>query len=252
MKLAARGMTTVGAGPDAAGAGAGEREHATRVEAREGKQRRSRRRRDGHSPDWPLSGERVADHPRATDGRHVPAQSGASRGIPKPDGGERELGIPTVLDRLIQQALLQVLQPLIDPTFSDTAMDSDRADARMMRCLQRSGTYRTGQRIVVDVDLEKFFDRVNHDVLMDRLKKRMTTPEYIRLIRAYLNAGIMTTEWCSRARRGNAARRAPVAAAGQRAARRSGQGAGSDEDIALSAMPTTAMSMCAVERRASG
>jgi group II intron reverse transcriptase/maturase len=112
-------------------------------------------------------------------------------GIPKPDGSERELGIPTVTDRLIQQALLQVLQPLIDPTFSDLShglRPGRRARGAVLAAQQH---VQDGYRIVVDVDLSKFFDRVNHDILIDRLGKRVDDAGVIRLVRAYLNAGIM-------------------------------------------------------------
>jgi RNA-directed DNA polymerase len=112
-------------------------------------------------------------------------------GIPKPDGSERELGIPTVVDRLIQQAVLQVLQPLIDPTFSQHS-HGFRPGRRARDAVLAAQQYvQDGYRTVVDVDLEKFFDRVNHDVLMDRLRKRIDDAGIIRLIRAYLNAGIM-------------------------------------------------------------
>lgn len=109
--------------------------------------------------------------------------------IPKPDGGERELGIPTVTDRLIQQALLQVLQPLIDPTFSEHSYGF-----RPGRCAQDAVSaarryVSSGRKVVVDVDLEKFFDRVDHDILIDRLGKRIADRAVIRLIRAYLDAG---------------------------------------------------------------
>lgn len=112
-------------------------------------------------------------------------------GIPKPDGSERELGIPTVVDRLIQQALLQVLQPLIDPTFSQHSHGFRPGRRARDAVLEAQQYVQDGYRIVVDVDLEKFFDRVNHDVLMDRLTKRIADAGVIRLIRAYLNAGIM-------------------------------------------------------------
>jgi RNA-directed DNA polymerase len=112
--------------------------------------------------------------------------------IPKPDGGERELGIPTVTDRLIQQALLQVLQPILDPTFSQYSFGF-----RPRRCAQHAvrvarSFVQAGRRVVVDVDLEKFFDRVSHDILIDRLQKRIDDAGVIRLIRAYLNSGIMS------------------------------------------------------------
>lgn len=113
-------------------------------------------------------------------------------GIPKPDGTERELGIPTVIDRLVQQALLQVLQPLIDPTFSQHShgFRPGRSARDAVRAAQRH--VKAGYSVVVDVDLSKFFDRVNHDILIDRLRKRIDDADIIRLIRAYLNAGIMT------------------------------------------------------------
>jgi group II intron reverse transcriptase/maturase len=111
--------------------------------------------------------------------------------IPKSDGGMRELGIPTVLDRFIQQALLQVLQPGFDASFSKhsygfrpkrSAHDAVRAAKRYVE---------EGRRVVVDVDLEKFFDRVNHDVLMGKLAKRIRDRRVLGLIRRYLEAGVM-------------------------------------------------------------
>ena len=111
--------------------------------------------------------------------------------IPKPDGSQRELGIPTATDRLIQQALLQVLQPLIDPTFSEHS-HGFRPGRRAHDAVKAARAYvQSGKRVVVDVDLAKFFDRVNHDILIDRLRKRIDDAGVIRLIRAYLNAGIM-------------------------------------------------------------
>jgi RNA-directed DNA polymerase len=111
--------------------------------------------------------------------------------IPKPDGSQRELGIPTVLDRLIQQATLQVLQPLIDPTFSEHS-HGFRPGRRACDAVKAArGFVQSGKRVVVDVDLAKFFDRVNHDILIDRLQRRIKDAGVIRLIRAYLNAGIM-------------------------------------------------------------
>ena len=112
--------------------------------------------------------------------------------IPKPDGGERELGIPTVTDRLIQQALLQVLQPILDPTFSEYSYGFRPGRRAHDAVLAAQSYVQSGRRIVVDVDLEKFFDRVNHDILMDRLRKRLPDAGVIRLIRAYLNSGIMS------------------------------------------------------------
>jgi group II intron reverse transcriptase/maturase len=103
----------------------------------------------------------------------------------------RELGIPTVSDRLIQQALLQVLQPLIDPTFSEHSHGFRPGRRAHDAVLQAQRHVQEGWRVVVDVDLEKFFDRVNHDVLMDRLAKRIDDKAVLRLIRRYLDAGIM-------------------------------------------------------------
>ena len=111
--------------------------------------------------------------------------------IPKPDGGERELGIPTVVDRLIQQALLQVLQPILDPTFSEHSYGFRPGRRAHDAVLAAQSYVQSGRRVVVDVDLEKFFDRVNHDILIDRLRKRIDDVGVIRLIRSYLNSGIM-------------------------------------------------------------
>jgi group II intron reverse transcriptase/maturase len=111
--------------------------------------------------------------------------------IPKPGGGERELGIPTVLDRFIQQALLQVLQPRFDPTFSEASYGF-RPGRRAHDAVRRAQGYvQEGQRFVVDVDLEKFFDRVNHDVLMGRLEQRIADRRVLGLIRRYLDAGVL-------------------------------------------------------------
>lgn len=111
--------------------------------------------------------------------------------IPKSGGGVRELGIPTVTDRLIQQALLQVLQPRIDPSFSEHSYGfrPGRRAHDAVRMAQRH--VQDGYRVVVDVDLEKFFDRVNHDILMERLARRVEDKAVLRLIRRYLAAGIM-------------------------------------------------------------
>jgi RNA-directed DNA polymerase len=111
--------------------------------------------------------------------------------IPKPDGGQRELGIPTVTDRLIQQAMLQVLQPLLDPTFSQHSYGFRPGRSAQDAVLAAQSYVQQGRRIVVDVDLEKFFDRVHHDILIDRLRKRVADGGVVRLVRAYLTSGIM-------------------------------------------------------------
>jgi RNA-directed DNA polymerase len=111
-------------------------------------------------------------------------------GIPKPGGGQRELGIPTVVDRLIQQALLQVLQPIIDPGFSEHSHGFRPGRSAHGAVLKAQQYVQAGYRVVVDVDLEKFFDRVNHDIVMDRLAKRIADKRVLGLIRRYLQAGI--------------------------------------------------------------
>lgn len=111
--------------------------------------------------------------------------------IPKSGGGVRELGIPSVLDRFIQQAILQVLQPRFDPTFSKHSYGF-RPGRRAHDAVCTAQKYiQEGRRWVVDVDLEKFFDRVNHDVLMGRLGKRIEDKRMLGLIRRYLEAGVM-------------------------------------------------------------
>ncbi len=111
--------------------------------------------------------------------------------IPKPGGGVRRLGIPTVLDRLIQQALLQVLQPHFDPTFSDQSFGFRPERSAHEAVSQARAEIAAGYRWVVDLDLENFFDRVNHDVLMARLARRIEDNRILRLIRLYLQAGLL-------------------------------------------------------------
>jgi RNA-directed DNA polymerase len=111
--------------------------------------------------------------------------------IPKPNGGTRMLGIPTVMDRLIQQAIHQVLQPIFDPKFSNQSFGFRPNRSAQMAVVRARELIRSGYRWVVDMDLEKFFDRVNHDVLMHRLWKRIQDKRLLRLIRAYLKAGLM-------------------------------------------------------------
>lgn len=111
--------------------------------------------------------------------------------IPKPDGGIRVLGIPTVVDRMIQQALSQVLGPIYDPTFSDASFGFRPGRSAHDAVQAAKGHIAEGYRWVVDMDLEKFFDRVNHDVLMGRLARRIEDKQVLRLIRRYLQAGMM-------------------------------------------------------------
>jgi RNA-directed DNA polymerase len=113
--------------------------------------------------------------------------------IPKAGGkGMRMLGIPTVVDRLIQQALHQVLSPLFEPSFSESSYGFRPNRSAQQAVLKAREYVREGRRWVVDIDLEKFFDRVNHDILMSRLARRIKDKRVLRLIRRYLQAGMMS------------------------------------------------------------
>lgn len=111
--------------------------------------------------------------------------------IAKPDGGKRNLSIPCVLDRLIQQAVLQVLQERWDPTFSEHSYGFRPGRSQHQAVARAQGYIAEGHRMVVDIDLEKFFDRVNHDMLMGRVAKRESDKRVLKLIRAFLNAGVV-------------------------------------------------------------
>jgi len=111
--------------------------------------------------------------------------------IPKPGGGKRTLGIPTVMDRMIQQALSQALTPLFDPTFSEDSYGFRPGRSTHQAVLRARDHIEAGYRWVVDLDLERFFDTVNHDVLMARVKRRVKDKRVLRLIGRYLRAGLM-------------------------------------------------------------
>ena len=112
--------------------------------------------------------------------------------IPKPNGGGvRKLGIPTVVDRLIQQALYQVLESYFEPEFSNYSYGFRPKRHAGMAINQAKKYIREGKRWVVDMDLEKFFDRVNHDILIERVKRKVSDPMILTLIRRYLKSGIM-------------------------------------------------------------
>lgn len=111
--------------------------------------------------------------------------------IPKPDGGVRSLGIPTVQDRMIQQAIAQVLSKLYEPTFSESSFGF-RPNRGAKNAIKQSETYiNQGYKWVVDMDLEKFFDKVNHNILMGKLEKKIKDKRLLKLIRKYLESGVL-------------------------------------------------------------
>jgi RNA-directed DNA polymerase len=116
--------------------------------------------------------------------------------IPKPGGGVRQLGIPTVVDRLVQQALLQVLERLWDPTFSDSSFGFRPGRGAHQALAQASRYVSEGGTVVVDMDLEKFFDRVNHDILMSRIARWVDDKRVLRIIRRFLEAGLLQHGLC--------------------------------------------------------
>ena len=112
--------------------------------------------------------------------------------IPKPNGGTRMLGIPTVLDRMIEQAILQVIGPIFDVGFSESSYGF-RPDRSALQAVEQARRYvAAGRRWTVDLDLENFFDRVNHDILMSRVARKIKDKRLLKLIRRYLEAGLMT------------------------------------------------------------
>jgi RNA-directed DNA polymerase len=116
--------------------------------------------------------------------------------IPKPGGGKRQLGIPTVVDRLVQQAILQVLEPILDPTFSASSFGFRPGRSAHQALGQAQQYVADGREIVVDIDLEKFFDRVNHDILMSRLARRIGDKRLLKIVRRFLEAGMMQAGVC--------------------------------------------------------
>jgi RNA-directed DNA polymerase len=122
--------------------------------------------------------------------------------IPKPSGGVRQLGIPTVVDRMVQQAMAQVLGPILDPLFSDSSFGFRPGRGAHDALRQASQYVEDGRAYVVDIDLEKFFDRVNHDILMSRLACHVKDKRFLRITRAFLNAGLMQDGVCVRREEG--------------------------------------------------
>jgi RNA-directed DNA polymerase len=117
--------------------------------------------------------------------------------IPKPGGGMRQLGIPTVVDRLVQQAMLQVLEPILDPTFSESSYGFRPGRGAHDALAKAKEFVADGRDIVVDIDLEKFFDRVNHDVLMNRLSRHVKDKRMLKITGRFLRAGMMSNGVCA-------------------------------------------------------
>jgi RNA-directed DNA polymerase len=122
--------------------------------------------------------------------------------ISKQDGGVRELGIPTVLDRFIQQAIQQVLTPIFEPTFSEFSYGFRPGKSARQAVRKAQDYIKSGKRIVVDIDLEKFFDRVNHDLLMTKVAKLVGDKRIHKVIRRYLESGAMISGCCVRTEEG--------------------------------------------------
>jgi len=159
--------------------------------------------------------------------------------IDKPDGGIRQLGIPTVSDRVIQQAIAQVLTPIFDPGFSSNSFGFRPNRNGQQAVKQVQSIIKQGRRFVVDVDLSKFFDRVNHDLLMSRLGCKVRDKRLLKLIKHYLRAGFIDNQLYSVKPRRCSPRRATLAVIGEHHARPFGQRTRETRSIDLPAMLTT-------------
>ena len=170
--------------------------------------------------------------------------------IPKPGGGMRQLGIPTVVDRLVQQAIAQVLEPRLDPTFSGSSFGFRPGRGAHDALRQARGYVADGYEVVVDLDLEKFFDRVNHDILMSRLARRIGDTRLLRIVRRFLQAGMMADGVCCERQEGTPkvarCRRCWPTCCWTSWTRNWNEG-----DIASAVTPTTATSTCGRRRQGS-
>jgi RNA-directed DNA polymerase len=136
------------------------------------------------------------------DGSYEP-QPILGREIDKPGGGKRRLGIPTVVDRMIQQAILQVLEGIVDPSFSDSSYGF-RSGRNAHQAVKQAAEYvAEGREVVVDIDLEAFFDRVNHDMIMARLARHVSDKRVLRIVRRFLEAGMMWDGICVKRHEGS-------------------------------------------------
>ncbi len=152
-------------------------------------------------PDWAKSGCWIGIMHDLRAGRYIPLPVKRVE-IDKPEGGIRQLGIPTITDRVIQQAIAQVLTPIFDPDFSNNSFGFRPNRNGQQAVRQVHGVIKQGRRFVVDVDLSKFFDKVNHDLLMTHLGRKVKDKRLLKLIGLYLRAGVIDNQLYSESREG--------------------------------------------------